>query len=84
MMEMTWSSLFILFICVCQDLALQHHSGVLGLCAFVEAFPYDVPPFVPPILMELSTHLNDAQVHASQCSGSGIRCLVDPWIRDGK
>ena len=37
-------------------------SGILGLCAFVEAFPYDVPPFMPPILMELSTHLNDPQV----------------------
>jgi len=36
-------------------------SGILGLCAFVEAFPYDVPPFLPPILMELSTHLNDPQ-----------------------
>ena len=42
--------------------ALQHHSGILGMCAFVEAFPYDVPKFVPPILMELSTHLNDPQV----------------------
>jgi len=40
---------------------LAHHSGILGLCAFVEAFPYDVPPFLPPILMELSTHLNDPQ-----------------------
>ena len=38
------------------------HSGVLGLCAFVEAFPHDVPSFLPPILMELSTHLNDRQV----------------------
>ena len=38
------------------------HSGILGLCAFVEAFPYDVPSFLPPILMELSTHLNDPQV----------------------
>jgi len=41
--------------------ALKHHSGILGMCAFVEAFPYDVPKFVPPILMELSTHLNDPQ-----------------------
>jgi len=40
---------------------LSHHSGILGLCAFVEAFPYDVPTFLPSILMELSTHLNDAQ-----------------------
>jgi len=37
------------------------HSGILGLCAFVEAFPHDVPSFLPPILMELSTHLNDRQ-----------------------
>jgi len=36
-----------------------HHSGILGLCAFVEAFPYCVPPFLPPILMELSSHLSD-------------------------
>ena len=41
---------------------LNLYSGILGLCAFVEAFPYDVPEFVPSILMELSTHLNDPQV----------------------
>jgi len=40
------------------------HSGILGLCAFVEAFPHDVPSFLPPILMELSTHLNDRQVYS--------------------
>jgi len=43
------------------DKILTLHSGILGLCAFVEAFPYDVPSFLPPILMELSTHLNDPQ-----------------------
>jgi proteasome activator subunit 4 len=37
------------------------HSGVLGLCAFVNAFPYDVPDFVPDILMVLSDHLHDPQ-----------------------
>ena len=42
------------------------HSGILGLCAFVEAFPHDVPSFLPPILMELSTHLNDPQVCISK------------------
>ena len=44
------------------DKVVALHSGILGLCAFVEAFPHDVPDFVPPILMELSTHLNDPQV----------------------
>ena len=37
------------------------HSAVLGLCAFVNAFPYDVPEFVPDILMTLSDHLHDPQ-----------------------
>ena len=36
------------------------HSGVLGLCAFVDAFPYDVPEFVPEILMFLSDFLHVA------------------------
>ena len=42
------------------------HSGILGLCAFVEAFPHDVPSFLPPIIMELSTHMNDPQVCISK------------------
>ena len=37
------------------------HSGIVGLCAFVNAFPYDVPDFVPDILMLLSDHLHDPQ-----------------------
>ena len=60
-----------------QDNLVLLHSGILGLCSFIEggteirgnklstfflAFPHDVPEFVPPILMELSTHLNDPQV----------------------
>ena len=40
---------------------ISKHSGVLGLCAFVNAFPYDVPEFVPDILMVLSDHLHDPQ-----------------------
>jgi proteasome activator subunit 4 len=37
------------------------HAGILGLCAFVEAYPYDVPEFVPDILIELEKHLHDPQ-----------------------
>lgn len=36
-----------------------YHSGVLGLSALVEAYPYDVPEFVPEILVELEKHLHD-------------------------
>ncbi|XP_012258033.2 proteasome activator complex subunit 4B-like [Athalia rosae] len=37
------------------------HAGVLGLCAFINAHPYDVPMFLPPIFEELGPHLNDPQ-----------------------
>ena len=39
----------------------EFHSGILGLCAIVEAYPYDVPKFVPEILIELEKHLHDPQ-----------------------
>lgn len=37
------------------------HSGVLGLGAIVNAFPYDVPSFVPDILMEICRHATDPE-----------------------
>ena len=43
-----------------KDLTLRH-SGILGLCACINAFPYDVPEFMPDILVFLSYHLNDPQ-----------------------
>lgn len=40
---------------------IKRHAGVLGLSALVEAYPYDVPEFMPQILMDLSNHVNDPQ-----------------------
>lgn len=37
------------------------HSGVLGLCAFISAYPYEVPEFVPNVFEHLGAHLNDPQ-----------------------
>ncbi|KYM97994.1 Proteasome activator complex subunit 4 [Cyphomyrmex costatus] len=37
------------------------HGGVLGLCAFINAHPYDVPKYVPPIFEHLGLHMNDPQ-----------------------
>ena len=34
-------------------------AGVLGLGAIATAFPYTVPAFLPPVLVELSLHLSD-------------------------
>jgi proteasome activator subunit 4 len=39
----------------------NRHSGILGLCAFITAFPYTVPDFVPNIFEFISNHLNDPQ-----------------------
>ncbi|XP_026273148.1 proteasome activator complex subunit 4 [Frankliniella occidentalis] len=35
------------------------HAGIIGLCAYVRAFPYDVPDFVPDVIGILGDHLND-------------------------
>lgn len=39
----------------------RRHMGVLGLCAFISAYPYDIPDFVPDVFEHLSAHLNDPQ-----------------------
>jgi len=45
-----------------QSKAIQiRHSGVLGLSAFVLSTPYDIPPYLPDILMLLADHLHDPQ-----------------------
>ena len=38
---------------------IELHANVLGLCAYVSAFPYDVPDMLPQVLVTLSDHLND-------------------------
>lgn len=37
------------------------HCGVLGLCAFIQAYPYDIPDFVPNVFEIISNHMNDPQ-----------------------
>ncbi|XP_054158581.1 proteasome activator complex subunit 4B-like [Oppia nitens] len=39
----------------------ERHGAILGLCACINAFPYDVPDFMPDILVFLSRHLSDPQ-----------------------
>lgn len=39
----------------------RRHMGVLGLCAFISAYPYDIPDFVPDVFEHLGAHLNDPQ-----------------------
>lgn len=46
--------------CVFIDL-VRRHAGVLGLSACILSSPYDVPTWMPQLLMDLSAHLNDTQ-----------------------
>ncbi|GIY87913.1 proteasome activator complex subunit 4 [Caerostris extrusa] len=39
----------------------ERHAGILGLCSCVHAYPYDVPEFLPDILVLLGDHLHDPQ-----------------------
>ncbi|KAG1668701.1 Proteasome activator complex subunit 4 [Nymphon striatum] len=40
---------------------ISRHAGVLGLSACVGAHPYDVPQYVPDLLMIIGDHLHDPQ-----------------------
>lgn len=40
---------------------MRRHAGVLGLSACILSSPYDVPTWMPQLLMDLSAHLNDTQ-----------------------
>ena len=40
---------------------INKHGAVLGLCAFINAFPHTVPSIIPPLLLYLGKHLHDKQ-----------------------
>lgn len=40
---------------------ITRHCGILGLCSFINAYPYDIPDFIPDVLDVISNHLNDPQ-----------------------
>ncbi|GCB62155.1 hypothetical protein scyTo_0011429, partial [Scyliorhinus torazame] len=40
---------------------VRRHAGVLGLSACILSSPYEVPTWMPQLLMNLSVHLNDPQ-----------------------
>ncbi|GAA54623.1 proteasome activator complex subunit 4 [Clonorchis sinensis] len=44
-----------------QSAIRERHAGVLGLAAFVHAYPYTTPEFLPRIITELAVHVHDPQ-----------------------
>ena len=57
---------------------IDRHAGVLGLSAVVQAYPYDIPPLIPRVVMGLSQHVDDPQpiqvscVSYTECRGPGL------------
>ena len=42
------------------------HGGVIGLCSFINAYPYTVPPELPPLFADIDKHLRDPEpIHVS-------------------
>ncbi|CAL7949711.1 unnamed protein product [Xylocopa violacea] len=37
------------------------HAAIIGMCAFIQAHPYDIPKYIPPIFEFLSPYMNDPQ-----------------------
>lgn len=63
---------------------VTRHGGVLGLCAFINASPYDVPDAVPQIFLELGPHLTDPQPIPStirKTLGDFKRTHQDNWVQ---
>lgn len=50
-----------------KDLQVRH-TGILGLCALVGAFPNEIPPFLPNVLVFLTEHLSDPQPISVSCN----------------
>lgn len=42
-----------------EKMIIQQHSGILGLCALVNSFPYDIPQWMPDVLVQLANHSQD-------------------------
>lgn len=57
---------------------VKRHAGVLGLGACVLSSPYDVPTWMPQLLMNLSAHLNDPQpIEVKLPVGFLATCIIE-------
>ena len=45
----------------CAHTAMNRHVGVLGLAAFLTAFPYSAPDWMPSTLVTLAEHSSDPE-----------------------
>jgi len=67
------------------DLIIRRHAAILGLSALVEAFPYEVPNWVPEVLVLLAGCIaNTAPISAavSKTFANFRRTHQDTWHQD--
>ncbi|KAM0751556.1 hypothetical protein T439DRAFT_300497 [Meredithblackwellia eburnea MCA 4105] len=71
-----------------QEALITAHSGVLGITSLINAFPYEVPPFIPQILIETMTRHATSPVPISTtvkaCLADFKRSHTDSWAEDQK
>lgn len=61
---------------------VKRHAGILGLCAFIQAHPYDIPNYVPSIFEHLGSHLHDPEpipATIKKTMGNFKRTHYDGW-----
>ncbi|KAF5375146.1 hypothetical protein D9758_000062 [Tetrapyrgos nigripes] len=61
------------------------HSGVLGLCALIESFPYSVEPWMPPLTEVLAPHVTDPPPISTtirKCASDFKKTHQDTWHTD--
>ncbi|KAL7748215.1 Proteasome activator BLM10 [Sorochytrium milnesiophthora] len=65
----------------------QRHAGVLALSALVAAFPYEVPKWMPEVLVKLADHISDPvpiQTTVKQTFSDFKRTHQDTWHLDSQ
>ncbi|EEB96494.1 hypothetical protein MPER_04362 [Moniliophthora perniciosa FA553] len=61
------------------------HSAILGLCALLEAFPYSVEPWMPPLTEVLAPHATDPPPISTtirKCASEFKKTHQDTWHKD--
>ncbi|CAG8434329.1 1354_t:CDS:10 [Diversispora eburnea] len=70
-----------------QEAVLARHAGVLGLSCLIDAFPYEVPKWMPEVLVKLANYISDPvpiQTTVKKTFADFRRTHQDSWHEDMK
>jgi proteasome activator subunit 4 len=66
---------------------VKRHAGVLGLSSLLQAFPYDVPEWMPGVMVFLARYVSDpppVSTTVKKVFGDFKRTHQDTWHEDQK